>query len=449
MIDQLMDRVRKGVPRGTWLLMALSGLSIVTAYGREAAFAYFFGASGELDALLVALTLPRLLALLAANITVAVVLPVYVGYREAKQHDRAGELVRRWFWLLSASGGVLCVVLFAAAGPLTERMAPGLADEHKVLAARCLRLMLPFVWLMTVAPCFKVVLDTHRRFAGPALAGSLVSLSVVASSALLGTTAGVVGAIPGLVVGAALAFGLQWLRSKPVEPAMPSFVRRAETVALPLAGAGIMAVNILANQFHVIIDRGFASGLPEGSIAALNYAKSVNIIPATVVGAALATALFPMLATMTARGQWREALSTVRRWIYVVTALSVLPVVGLILLREPVVALLFQRGKFDEQAVVMTASVLSVLPVTIIITSVCTLLDRMLIAQRRLAVLAILSLATIALKVLFNVVLVSWLDHGLVGLAVATVLSTGLVTVARFVVASRPGGDEHERGHAT
>ncbi len=439
MIGKLVDRLRSGVPRGTWLLMVLSGLSIVTAYLREAAFAYLFGASGELDALLVALTIPRLLALLSANITVAVVLPVYVGYREVDQHGHASELVRRWFWMLAAVGTAICVVLLVAASPLVTMMAPGLTPEHKALAALCLRGMLPFVWLMTVAPCFKVVLDTHRRFAGPALGTSIANVSVVVTSVLFAASVGVVGAVPGFAAGAALTFALLWARSKPVEPALPGLRRRAEVVTLPLAGAGIMAVNVAANQFHIIIDRGFASGLAEGSIAALNYAKSVNIIPATVVSAALATALFPLLATMTARGEWREALHTVYRWIGVVTGLGLIPVVGLILLRVPVVELLFQRGEFDEQAVTMTASVLSVLPAMILITSICTLLDRLLLAQRRLVILAVLSVSTIALKVLFNVVFVSWLDRGLVGLAWATILSTGLVTLARFWAARRRG----------
>jgi len=145
-IGKLTRRIRTGVPRGTWLLMILSGLAIVTAYLREAAFASYFGASGELDALLVALTIPRMLALLAAVITVAVVLPVYVGYREDEKHAEAGELVRRWFWLLVAVGGVLCVVLFVAAVPLVAAMAPGLTPERKDLAVTCLRWMLPFLW---------------------------------------------------------------------------------------------------------------------------------------------------------------------------------------------------------------------------------------------------------------------------------------------------------------
>lgn len=444
MIRKILHRIRAGVPRGTWLLMFLSGLSIVTAYLREAVFAYVFGASGELDALLVALTVPRLLALLSANITVAVVLPLYVGYCEAEQRGHASELVRRWFWMVAAVGTLVCIVLLVAASPIVSLMAPGLTPERQALAVLCLRGMLPFVWLMTVAPTFKVVLDTRRRFAAPALGNSISSISVVITSVLFGASVGVVAAVPGFAVGAVATFALLWARSKPVEPALPSLKRRAEAVTLPLAGAGIMAVNVGANQFHEIIDRAFASGLAEGSIASLNYAKSINTIPATVVSAALATALFPMLASMTARGEWQQALRTVYRWIAVVTGLGMIPVIGLVLLRVPVVELLFQRGQFDERAVAMTASVLSVLPAMIPITSICTLLDRLLLAQRRLVILAVLSLSTVVLKVLFNVVLVSWLDRGLVGLALATVFSTGVVTLARFWVTSRSGEQVRE-----
>jgi len=432
LLKQLTNRLRSGVPRGALLLMVISALTILTGYGREVVFAYFFGASGEFDALLVALTLPRLLVLMAANITVSVMLPVYVAHRENGRTAEASEVVRRWFWFLAAVMSAVCGGLFLLAPLVVSWMAPGLSAELAGSAESWLRWLLPYLWLSGIAACFPVILDTHRRFGAPAAANAVVNLTVMAACVLLASRMGESAVVPGFLVGAVLIFVMQWVRARPLEPAVPSLRRLSGPVELPFAGACVMSISLIATQFHLVVDRGFASTLPEGSIAALNYAKSINQVPVAVASYALATALFPVLATMTARGQWDQALRTLRRWLLIMVGVGIWPVLLLIVLREPIVSLLFERGQFGREAVVTTSSVLSVLPLTILAASAAPLVDRLLLAQRRVAVLAWMSVASIGLKVVLNVVFVTGLHMGLVGLAWATVLAGGLMVIIRY-----------------
>jgi len=433
--------MRSGVPKGTLLLMALSALNIALGYGREAVFAYYFGASAALDSFLVALTLPRLLALLTLKATVAVVLPIYIAYRERGQADRASELVRRWFWRLAAFVAAVCVVLALFAEGVVELLAPGLAEGPASDAARWLRWLLPYAWIMGVAATFKVVLDTHRRFAGPASANSLINLAVIAACGLAASRWGVSCAVPGFIVGAVLAFLFQWSRSRGPEPGVPALRQRyAGAVDMPYAAAGVMSINLLATQAHIVVDRGFASALPPGSIAALNYAATINMIPVTVASTALATALFPVLATLTARGEWARAVRTLRNWSFVVGGLGLAAALALIALRVPIVSLLLERGRFGEDDVASVSSVLAILPMTIVTVSLATLVDRLLLAQQRVAALAGLAVGSIALKVGLNVVFVGGLDMGLFGLALATVCASCVVVVIRFfLVMTRSG----------
>ena len=135
-------------------------------------------------------------------------------------------------------------------------------------------------------------------------------------------------------------------------------------------------------------------------------------------------------------------MRTTHRWMAVLCIGGVVPVALLIVFRVQVITLLFQRGAFDSAAVEMTSVVLTVLPVMMIIMSVSMLLDRMLLAQRRVGALAALSVTAILLKLVFNYVFVVVLPWELVGLAVATVLATGVVTVARYMVARRPPAEQ-------
>ncbi len=450
-LNRLLTRAARALPRGTILLIALSLLNLVTALLRETTLAYFFGTSATLDTLLVALTIPRQGSLLAKHLTVTILVPLYIAHREQGNPLAASELVRRWFWKLATASAAVCVVIAVFAEPLVGLLAPGLAEETTRQAGYWLRWLLPFLWILAVAPCFKVVLDSHRRFAGPAAAGSIVSVCVIAACAIGAGRFGIGAVIPGFIVGAALVFLVQWLAARPVEPGLLRLGRLTDDVKLPIAGAGIMTLTFVATQFHMLVDRAFASTLVEGSISALNFAKSINAIPTTVVAAAVTTALFPVLATYTARSQWGRAMQTARRWMVVMCVAGLVPVGLLIVFRVQVVTLLFQRGEFDAAAVDMTAGVLTVLPFGIVITSVSMLVDRVLLAQRRIGALAGLSVFSIALKVAFNYLFVVVLPWDLMGLATATVLATGVGTVARYMVARRPpaeqtsGTGSHER----
>lgn len=429
MIQKLLSRL----PKGALVLGAVSLVNVALGFGREATIAYFFGTSAELDTFLVALALPQLLTVNLAEISVAVVLPLYIGYRQAQKYDLATALVQKWFRFSGLVIAAVCALLFVAAEPLMMVLAPGFDAASRAEAADWLRYLLPYVWLLGVAGVFKTVLNSHDRFAAPAISSELVSLSVIAACVLLAHSLGTGALAVGFVAGAMLGFTWQLLNARRFEPRLPSLAGPKSDIALPIAAGGAMVLNSVAQQISVVIDRAFASGLPEGSIAAYNYAGMINSIPTAIVTSAIATALFPVLARMTAGGDWQGALSTVRKWSIALCLLGIGPVLALIWFREPVVSLVFERGAFDQAAVVMTAEVLRVLPFLVLIALVSTFFTQLLLAQKRARIVAALSLLAISIKLGLNFVLVD--RYGLVGLALATALAALVATSLRVVLA--------------
>ncbi len=213
--------------------------------------------------------------------------------------------------------------------------------------------------------------------------------------------------------------------------AIPS--RPGARVNLPFGTAGLMLVNSAAMQMTTLIDRAFASTLPEGSVAALNYATAIVAVPQTVFTSALATALFPVLSVMVARGEGAAAFKLVSNWTLWIVALGLLPVLLLIVYRVEAVAFLFQRGQFDVADVALTAAALSLLPSMIIVQGVSVILVRLFLAQAKLWLVVGAAVATLALKIVLNMALIGPL--GLRGLVLATVISGSIMAAVRYLLA--------------
>jgi putative peptidoglycan lipid II flippase len=426
-----MARIMARIPRGALMLSFIAAVNVVLGFAREGVIAYYFGTSGELDTFLVAYTLPRMIVIQAAQITVSIILPLYVAHLEAGRREDATALVRRWFVFLTKAMTIFCLATALLAPVLTSLIAPGLSDAQKAQASTWLRWLLPYVWVITMAGCFKVVLDQNRRFFMPAMSGAFVSIAVMAGCFLGAKSMGVSAMIPGFLIGGVVAFLFQWKQSNTYEPTMMRFRDMPRSVQLPLLSGGIMVLNSFAQQANLIIDRVFASSLPEGSIAALNYANAILMVPQTIVSAALATALFPVLSEMIARDRWRDAFRTTLRWTTVVLVLSMIPVGALIVWRQQLIAMIFQRGHFGHEATEMTATAITVLSFTLLTLSANALIMRLLLAQQQLRLIFTTTILALVAKVIANVVLVP--GYGLQGVAAASVIALAVATVFRYI----------------
>ncbi len=429
-----MRKLLSRLPKGALLLSGFSMVNVLLGFAREATIAAFFGASAELDAFLVALTIPRILAVNAATITVLVVMPVYVGMRQAGKNEEASALARGWLRLSGAVLGLICVVLLVFAEQVTGLLAPGLTIQARSDAARWLRLLLPYLWLMSAAGVFRMVLESNQKFGAPQASQGLLSILIVAAAFLGHRHLGVGSLAAGFVAGGIVGFSLQWLLATRFEPGMLSVALPGPLKGLPTAAAGVMLFQTASVQLNNAVDRFFASSLSEGSIACLNYAHTLNSIPSAVITSALATALLPVLARMAAKGDFKCALRTTRHWMLAVASICAPIVVGVWFFSEEIVSLVFQRGAFDARATRMTAGVLAVYSITIVVSAWSMLLMRLLLVQQRQKLIAVAAIFALAVKVFFNFILVG--TFGLPGIAWATVLAGLGATSLRFFFAS-------------
>jgi putative peptidoglycan lipid II flippase len=253
---------------------------------------------------------------------------------------------------------LLAALGMACAGLLVRLTAPGFDSATAALAARMTVIMFPSIIFMGLAQMMTGILNANKSFAAAAFAPGFSSLVIVAGVLIAGkrgvdvlawaTFASFVGAMV-IQIPALRRVGYRF-RFK--------FDRRNPDVNRMFAGLLPIFVGTATNQIYLAINRFFASGLPEGSISALNYAGKLMTLPLNVFVLAISSAIFPSLSEMALDKDKKELGGAVRRGLVLVLLITLPAAAGLMALGTPIVRLLFQRGAFDAGATEMTASAL-------------------------------------------------------------------------------------------
>ncbi|MFH1886847.1 MAG: murein biosynthesis integral membrane protein MurJ [Pseudomonadota bacterium] len=347
-----------GVVGGATLLSRMLG------FVRDAVTAWFFGTGMAADAFFVAFRIPNLLRRLFAegSLTIAFV-PVYTKEMEENGHEGAFALAGAAFRLLAlVLAGVTALGILLSPW-IVAVMAPGFGRDPAKLALTIslTRIVFPYVFFICLVALCMGILNAMNHFFAPAVAPALLSVAMIGAVFCLTPffDPPVQGLAWGVVLGGVLQLLLQFpfLRKKGVRLRRGRLLwHPAMSRVLTLMGPAVFGAAVY--QVNIVVGTLLASLLPGGSVSFLYYADRVVQFPLGVFGIALATATLPSLSRQAAKGDMEglaDSFSFSMRLVFFITLPAA---VGLIVLREPIVALLFQRGAFNPEATRMTADAL-------------------------------------------------------------------------------------------
>ena len=412
----------KNVVRATGVLLVINICVKLLSFVREMVIANGFGASSASDAYLVAFTFPNFFQSILGYAFVSAALPVINGSWQ-REEDRE-EVFRVGSSLLNITAIVMAVlvvlgVIFAPA--LVWLCAPNFNASTAALSARLTRIVMPSLLFAAVAMMMTAILNSRYRFAAAAIGPGLASLGVILATVFFAHGDIRVVAV-GTLLGYLACLLLQMFdlphtgfRYRPVCDLSDPKVRRVLRSMFPIL------LGLAVTQSYTIINRIFASGLPEGSISALNYASKVMNLPISLVVVAIITAVFPRLAEEAEKGDTSGMGRSLSRALTMILVLTVPATVGLLLLDQPIIQLLFQRGSFDAKATQMTADALFAMSPGMIFLAASMLLLRVFYANGEVKTPLWVGLISIAVNVLVSLILMKPLGH--VGLAWANSLA--------------------------
>jgi putative peptidoglycan lipid II flippase len=346
------------------LIIALGNVaSRLLGIVREQVIAGLFGATGVTDAFVAASTVPTMVYdLLIGGAISAALIPVFSEYAD----DRPGDFGRVGSTVINLAALALISVVALAipfAPELITILGVGFAPQIRQQAIDLVRIILPAVLFLGLSGVTTALLYARRQFALPAFVVTVYNLGIIITALVLGGSLGTTSLVLGIVIGAFLQIALQvpglrgFQYSFVVDLRHPG-VRRIARLYLP-----VMA-GLVVSQVGVLIDRNLASQTGEGSMAAMRFATTLVQFPLGLVGSAVAFAVLPTLSRHASAGQTITGQATngtdaykatLARGISMVLMLIVPASVGLAVLREPLVRLLFQHGAFNAEATARTA----------------------------------------------------------------------------------------------
>ncbi len=436
-------------------------VSRVTGLARELLIAATFGASAMTDAFNVAFRIPNLFRRLFAEGAFAqAFVPVLASTRSQAGDERAVELLGHvasaLFWVLALT----CVVGVAAAPVLVWAMASGLGRDAAAQEAAVFmtRWMFPYIGFMSLVALAAGVLNTWKRFAVPAATPVLLNVSMVACAWGAGPWFEANGWPPiyalalGVMLGGVMQLGVQlWaihrlgLRPRWAWPGRGWMaVWRDPGVGriLGLMAPALLGVSVA--QISLIINTQIASHLTPGSVTWLGYADRLMEFPTAILGVALGVVLLPALTQAKANGDPQRYSDLLDDGLRAVTVLALPCAVALLIFSKPLASVLYHYGAFTDRDLTQTSLALMGYGVGLIGLVAIKVLAPGFYASQDTRTPMRIALGVLVLTQLLNLVLVPWLGHAGLALAIglgalvnASALCVGLIRQGRFH--PRPG----------
>ncbi len=428
-----------GIAGAAFILVLSFVGSRLTGLLRDMAIGYQFGTGRELDAYLAAIRIPDLVFQIAAGGAVAAAfIPVYTAYLVAGDRQGASRLLSAVFNLAFAALVPILIVIWIIAPYLIALLAPGFEPAVSQLSSQLARILIVSPLFFTIG-CFATsALNSHRRFAAAALSPTAYNLGLIFGALVLARWFDIYGLAWGAVLGSFLFLVVQipGLSSLGAKVDMTAGLRHPGVVRM-LRLLGPRAVGLSITQLNFVVILVLASPLP-GAVSALNYAWLLTMMPLGIFAMAVSTAAFPMLADVAASGDNATLDRTAGDVLGFILYMMIPSAFGMIVVAEPLITLLFQRGAFDIASTVATSLALRVYAVGLLGMGATEILARLFYARQDTA--RPLRAAFVALLVNAGLALALVSSLGLAGLAGAT--SVAALVEAALLLAMAQGQAE-------
>ncbi|HEY0798770.1 MAG TPA: murein biosynthesis integral membrane protein MurJ, partial [Candidatus Baltobacteraceae bacterium] len=419
----------------TLLLMFATLGSAVVGFLREVVSARTYGTHWEMDTFLAAATIPTILFGLFNGALVSALVPVFSDYLTLGQREEAYRLASTIFNVLLVMLSLLAIAGYYCAPYYVPLIAHGFPAPQMGVAVHMTRWLIPSIVATSLAGVVSAMLNAQHRFSASGLQGMAINLVTIATVLILNAKLGIFA----LVLGTSLGLVAQLLVQLPsvIRERMYRPVVDLRHPGLTKIGAmlGPIVIGSAAGQIALFFDRFFASTLSPGYMAGMNYATKLVGFPLQIFAAAIATVIFPLLASHFAASNRAGIRRSVVMGLRMVNFITFPAVCGLIVLAGPVVSTLFERGNFRASATELCAGLLPYAAVGLIATAANVVLTRCCFACKEARLTVVISVGTVVLNIILSLV---WLPSlGARGLLLANSVSQTVQSLALFALVWR------------
>jgi putative peptidoglycan lipid II flippase len=412
--------------------------SRVLGLARELICAALFGGGAAMDAFTVAFRIPNLLRDLFAEGALSTAFVTTFSKTIARQGDQAAwRLADKVATLTVLVLGALCVLGMVFSHQLVAVLAPGFDLVKANRTALLTQIMFPFILLVSLAALVMGVLNAKSIFGRPAMASSFFNLGSIVGGVALGYLydpafgpRALIGLAIGTLIGGALQLTVQLPPLKGLGYRFhPDLSWRDPGVVAILALMGPAVIAASTTQINVLINSMFASTLGDGAIFWLAIAFRLMQLPLGLFGVALGTVTLPLLSRLVVAGEMGAFRSELARALRLMFLLTIPSTIGLMVLAEPIISVIYQHGRFDAYAAAQAGGALRFYAIGLAGYAALKVLVNAFYALDRRKTPMVVSFLAVGLNLLFNWIFTFRLGWGHRGLA----FSTGCVATCNFL----------------
>jgi putative peptidoglycan lipid II flippase len=437
--------------RSVGLISLATMASRLLGVGREVVLAATFGAGTQMDAFNVAFRVPNLLRdLFAEGAMTAAFVPTFTRTLTTRDREAAWRLGNLVINALVIVTGVLVLAGIVLAEPITRAIAPEYAHipGKLELTAQLTRVMLPFLPMIAVAVAAMGMLNALHRFFIPSLSPAMFNVATILCALFLAPVMPRFGQEPIMAIAIGTLLGglgqivLQWpllrkegYRYRPLVKFRDSDLGEVLRLMIPGAiGLGAVQINVLVNTY-------LASSQQEGAVSWLNYAFRLMYLPIGLFGVSIATAALPDISRQAAAADLAAIRRTVSRGMRLMLMLNVPATFGLIVMADPIVALIYERNQFTSVDTIATAAALMFYAPGLVGYSAVKIASPTFYSLRNSRTPVAVSALSVAVNLGLNVMFVWALDLGYSFLALGTALAALFnATLLLYLLRRRLGG---------
>ncbi|WP_062108631.1 murein biosynthesis integral membrane protein MurJ [Bacillus niameyensis] len=403
------------------IIMLITIFVKISGFAREILLSFYYGASEISDAYFISITISgTVFSFIGVAISTSFI-PMYSNISSQKNNTLADRFTSNVLNLILLLCLILVIIAVSFTDPLVRLFASGFKGETFELAVLFTRVAVLGIFFSGIMFLFNSYLQIKNNFVIPALMAIPQNIIIVLSI-ILSSKSNVIY----LAIGTTLAVVIQVFLTIPfvkrrnfrynfILDFRDGNIKKMIFLSLPI----ILGVSI--NEINVLVDRTIASQVAIGGVSALNYANRLILFIQGIFVMSIVTVMYPMISKMSSEGNLEGLKKSVSESINSVNLLVVPITVGFLMFSNQIISILFGRGAFNEEAIVLTSSALFFYSIGIVGIGLREVLSRVFYSLQDTKTPMINAAISLFINIILNLILSKYLGIG--GLALATSVS--------------------------
>lgn len=413
--------------KATFIVMVMTILSRVIGFGRDILAAYHFGVEGSYDIYVASVAIPESVFMIVGLAISTTFIPMLSEIRHNKSKEEMFRFANNVINILSILSIFAIILGLIFTKEIVGIFVPNFSKDQIGLTIFLTRITLVNVILLCINACFSSILQVCEDFIVPALLGLFFNFPIIiyliffkdvsvvglAITNVLGNLLRVLVQLPSLYKqGYKIKIFINLKDEK--------FKTMMRLIVPVIIGAG-------ANSINMLVDKSVASGLVTGSMAALEYSQRIIQFANTAITTSLVSVVYPIMANKLNEGDREGFLKYLSKSIVIICMFLVPITFGVAFLSNDIVKVIYERGRFDSNAVILTSMALLGYSIQLPFAGVRDILNSSLFSLKKTKITALNGIIGVVINIALSITLSKY--FGVLGIAVATSMAAFIISI--------------------